>query len=413
MAEKRRDSKGRILRTGESQRKDGRYAYKYTDSTGKPQFVYAWKLVATDKTPAGKRDDISLREKEKEINQDIADGIDTVGKKMTVCQLYAKQNSQRMDVKRGTKKQREYLMGLLRDDPLGGKSIDAVKPSDAKEWAIRMREKGFSFQSISNYKRSLRAAFFIAIEDDCVRKNPFSFALNKVLEDDRGEKTVLTPEQEVSLIDFAQNDPVYQKYADELIILLGTGLRISEFCGLTTNLDFRNRLIRVDHQLLRDSENGYYIETPKTKNGYREIPMSEPVYRALKRVVKNRGKKATIMVDGYTDFLFLNQDGLPKVRMNYNNMVRGLVKKYNKKHKEPLSNITPHSLRHSCASLLLANGVPLKHIQEWLGHSDFTTTADIYAHLDYRSKITLAQGMETGLALPESGNFGSKWSNMT
>ena len=321
MAEKRRDSKGRILRTGESQRKDGRYAYKYTDSTGKPQFVYAWKLVSTDKTPAGKRDDVSLREKEKEINRDIADGIDTVGKKMTVCQLYAKQNSQRADVKRGTKKQREYLMGLLRDDPLGGKSIDAVKPSDAKEWAIRMREKGFSFQSISNYKRSLRAAFFIAIEDDCVRKNPFSFALNKVLEDDRGEKTVLTPEQEVSLIDFAQNDPVYQKYADELIILLGTGLRISEFCGLTTNLDFRNRLIRVDHQLLRDSKNGYYIETPKTKSGYRKIPMSEPVCRALKRVLKNRGKKTTITVDGYTNFLFLKRDGTPKVGMDYNNMI--------------------------------------------------------------------------------------------
>lgn len=110
MAEKRRDNKGRILRTGESQRKDGRYAYKYTDSTGKPQFVYAWKLVATDKTPTGKRDDISLREKEAEINRDIADGIDAVGKKMTVCQLYAKQNSQRADVKRATKKQREYLM---------------------------------------------------------------------------------------------------------------------------------------------------------------------------------------------------------------------------------------------------------------------------------------------------------------
>lgn len=208
--------------------------------------------IATDKTPTGKRDDISLREKEAEINRDIADGIDAVGKKMTVCQLYAKQNSQRADVKRATKKQREYLMGLLRDDPLGRKSIDAVKPSDAKEWAIRMKEKGFSFQSISNYKRSLRAAFFIAIEDDCVRKNPFSFALNKVLEDNRGEKNVLTPEQEVSLIDFVQNDKVYRKYVDELIILLGTGLRISEFCGLTTNLDFKNRLIRVDHQLLRD-----------------------------------------------------------------------------------------------------------------------------------------------------------------
>ena len=65
MSEKRRDNKNRILRSGESQRKDGRYAYKYTDTFGKVQFVYAWKLVPTDKTPAGKRDDISLREKEK------------------------------------------------------------------------------------------------------------------------------------------------------------------------------------------------------------------------------------------------------------------------------------------------------------------------------------------------------------
>lgn len=238
MAEKRRDNKGRILRTGESQRKDGRYAYKYTDSTGKPQFVYAWKLVATDKTPTGKRDDISLREKEAEINRDIADGIDAVGKKMTVCQLYAKQNSQRADVKRATKKQREYLMGLLRDDPLGRKSIDAVKPSDAKEWAIRMKEKGFSFQSISNYKRSLRAAFFIAIEDDCVRKNPFSFAL------------------------------------------------------------------------------------------------------------------------------------------------RNLLKKYNKQHKEPLPNITPHSFRHTFCTRMANAGMNPKALQYIMGHANITMTLDYYTHVD-------------------------------
>ena len=91
MSEKRRDNRNRILRSGESQRKDGRYAYKYTDTFGKVQFVYAWKLVPTDKTPAGKRDDISIREKEKEIQKDLDDGIDTIGKKMIVCELYAKQ----------------------------------------------------------------------------------------------------------------------------------------------------------------------------------------------------------------------------------------------------------------------------------------------------------------------------------
>ena len=79
MSEKRKDSKGRILKTGESQRPDGRYAYKFTDASGKIQFVYSWKLVPTDPVPKGKRRDVSLREKEKEIQRDMDDGIDTAG----------------------------------------------------------------------------------------------------------------------------------------------------------------------------------------------------------------------------------------------------------------------------------------------------------------------------------------------
>ena len=77
--------------------------------------------------------------------------------------------------------------------------------------------------------------------------------------------------------------------------------------------------------------------------------------------------------------------------------------------KKGLRRMRFHDLRHSCASLLLANGVPLKHIQEWLGHSDFSTTANIYAHLDYSAKISSAQAMENGLALPDSGGFESRW----
>ena len=100
----------------------------------------------TDKTPTGKRDDISLREKVKEILRDLNDGIDTIGKKMTVCQLYARQNSHRKNVKRSTEKGREYLMSVLKSDPLGSRSIDTVKLSDAKEWAIRMSREGLCLQ---------------------------------------------------------------------------------------------------------------------------------------------------------------------------------------------------------------------------------------------------------------------------
>ena len=253
---KRKDSKGRNLRLGESQRKDVRYVYKYTDMYGQPQFVYAWKLVPTDKTPAGKREDLSLREKQKKIKKDLDDGINTIGGKMTVCQLYAKKNSQRKNVKRNTEKGRQYLMKILENDPLGARSIDTVKLSDGKEWAMRMYENGFSYKTISNYKRSLKASFYMAIEDDCIRKNPFNFKLSDVLEDNSEPKVILTPEQEEKMLAFMEQDKTYSKYYDEVVILLETGLRISEFCGLTVHIDMANRIINVDHQLLKDTEIG-------------------------------------------------------------------------------------------------------------------------------------------------------------
>ena len=382
MSEKRRDSKNRILRSGESQRKDGRYAYKCVDTFGKPQFVYAWKLVPTDKTPAGKREDISLREKEKEIQKDLDDGIDPIGKKMTVCQLYAKQNRHRGNVRHNTVKSRERLMKLLESDPLGACPIESVKMSDAKEWALRMRDRGIAYRTISNDKRSLKAAFYTAIQDDCIRKNPFDFQLNTVLEDTTEPKVPLTPAQEESLLAFVESDSVYEKYYDEIVILLGTGLRISELCGLTdADLDFEDRTINVDHQLLRSKETGYYIEKPKTGSGVRQIPMSEKVYEALKRVLANRKGAKDIVVDGYSGFLFLNRDGNPKTAPNYDTMFRQLVKKYNKSHAEALPKVmTPHTLRHTFATTALQNGVDVKTVSSMLGHYDAGFTLRTYTH---------------------------------
>ena len=381
-SEKRRDNKNRVLRTGESQRKDGRYVYNYIDTFGKPQSVYAWKLVPTDKIPAGKRKDISLREKEEEIQKDIFDGIDTIGKKMTVCQLYAKQIRHRANVKEGTKQGRGQLMRILREDKLGACPIEKVRLSDAKEWALRMKDKGYAYKTINNHKRSLKAAFYTAIQDDCIRKNPFDFQLNTVLEDDTEPKVPLSPIQEASFLSFIQNDKVYKKYYDEIIILLGTGLRISELCGLTeTDIDFENKLINVDHQLLKISGN-YYVDTPKTKSGVRQIPMNTNVCEALERVLKNRRQTATpIIVGGYTRFLFLNQNGLPKVAANYENMFRGLVKKYNKCHEEALPKVmTPHTLRHTFCTNLANAGMNPKALQYIMGHSNINMTLNYYAH---------------------------------
>lgn len=387
MSEKRRDSKNRVLRSGESQRKDGRYAYKYVDTFGKPQFVYSWKLVPTDKTPAGKREDISLREKEKEIQKDLDDGIDTIGKKMTVCQLYAKQIRHRGNVKHNTKLGRERLMRILEQDRLGSCPIDSVKLSDAKEWALRMKAKGLSYKTINNDKRSLKAAFYTAIQDDCIRKNPFDFQLSDVLDDDTEPKVPLTPAQEESFLSFIQGDKVYQKHYDAIVILLGTGLRISELCGLTDkDLDFENRVIIVSHQLLRNTGVGYYIDEPKTQSGVRKIPMNEEVYQAFQRVIKNRKGAKPFIIDGYTNFLFLKQNGYPMTAVDYGGMFGRLVKKYNKSHKEVLpKTTTPHAMRHTFCTRLANAGMNPKALQYIMGHSNITMTLNYYAHATFDS----------------------------
>ena len=132
---------------------------------------------------------------------------------MTVCQLYAKQIRHRANVRHGTKQGRKQLMRILEEDSLGACSIESVKLSDAKEWALRMKDKGYSFKTINNHKRSLKAAFYTAIQDDCIRKNPFDFQLNTVLEDNTEPKVPLSPTQEASFLSFVQSDKVYQTEA--------------------------------------------------------------------------------------------------------------------------------------------------------------------------------------------------------
>ena len=112
----------------------------------------------------------------------------------------------------------KQLMRLLKEDKLGARSIDTIKPSDAKEWALRMKENGFSYNTINNHKRSLKASFYIAIQDDCVRKNPFDFKLSEVLENDTKEKVALTEEQEQALLSFIKTDNVYHKYYDDVVL---------------------------------------------------------------------------------------------------------------------------------------------------------------------------------------------------
>ena len=382
MSEKRRDSRNRVLRTGESQRKDGRYLYKYVDADGKPQSVYSWKLVATDKLPAGKRDCIALRDKEREIQRSLADGISTAGRKMTVCGLYDKYTALKGNVKRSTRESRQFVAGVLHADTLGARDIGSVKPSDAQEWAVRMKEKGYSYRLINNIKRSLKASFAIAVSDGWVRKNPFNFTLNAVISNDTQARQALTEEQEQAFLQFLQSSPVYRRYYDEILILLKTGLRISEFCGLTVDdIDFADGMINIDHQLLWETNKGLYIDTPKSKSSIRKVPMSEQARKAFERVIAWRGEPEPYTVDGYSGFLFVSESGKPYLADHYQTVLRRAVQRYNRTHAEQLPKISPHVLRHTFCTRLANKNINPKSLQYIMGHADINITLNLYAHV--------------------------------
>ena len=378
---RRKDNKGRLLKTGESQRKDGRYAYKYQDKNGKSKFLYSWRLTDTDPIPKGKRFCRSLRDLERDLQRDLMDGIDSSGKKMLLWQLYEKHNALKPNVRQSTETGRKYLMDILKSDTLGNMSIEAIKPSDTKEWAIRMKKNGYSYQTINNYKRSLKACFYTALNDDLVRKNPFNWNLSDVLEDDTEHKTALTDEQVNVLLSFVQIDGVYQKYYNAIVVLLHTGLRISELCGLTTSdIDFEKGFIQVNHQINYD-KGKYSINEPKTDSGIREIPMLEPVRKALMDEIKGRIDVQQILIDGYSDFVFLNQKSLPMYAHCYSNAFSSLIKKYNKYHKgNELPLITPHTLRHTFCTNMANKKITPNTLQYIMGHKNITMTLGYYTH---------------------------------
>lgn len=381
---KRRDKKGRILRNGESQRTDGRYAYVYTDCFGKQKFLYSWKLEATDPLPNGCRPCQSLREKEKAVQRDIDDGIIPRGGELTVLQLVTKYIRQKTGVRHNTQANYNFVINVIKKEEFGARRIDKVKLSDAKEWLIKMQsEDGRGYSSIHSIRGVVRPAFQMAVDDDLIRKNPFEFQLCTVVVNDSVTREAITRKQERKFLEFIRNDEHYKRYYDGMYILFKTGLRISEFCGLTlSDIDLEERQISVSHQLQRTRDMQYVIADTKTTSGTRVIPMTDDVYECFKRIVANRRKpKVEPMIDGYTGFLFLDKKDMPEVALHWEKHFEWALAKHNRIYRQQLPKITPHVCRHTYCSNMAKSGMNPKTLQYLMGHSDIGVTLNTYTHL--------------------------------
>lgn len=401
MAERRKDIRGRNLKDGEDQRPDGRYRFRYIDRNDQRQAVYSWRLVPTDKVPAGKRDGLSLREKEREIQNDIRDGIDGYkAAKITLDDMFKAYMSGKRELKQSTRTNYNYMYRNYISDVIGKRKITSIRYSDIKSFYNSLiSEKGFKPNSMEIVNTILHPIFTMAVRDGYIRTNPTDGVMAEIKKGHDWEKTkrhALTIEEQDAFIEYIAGSEVYAHWLPLFTVFLGTGCRVGEVIGLRwQDCDFDRRTISINHNLIyRQQDNGkceMHITTPKTSSGVRVIPMLDEVLQALlqerRQQFKYGGCKAEI--DGYTGFIFTNRNGYVHNPQTINRAIERIRTAYNEQeadrarqdHREPLTirHFSVHNLRHTFCTRFCENETNIKVIQEIMGHSDISTTMNVYA----------------------------------
>jgi integrase len=235
----------------------------------------------------------------------------------------------------------------------------------------------------------VRPAFRLAVDDDLIRKNPFDFELHTVVVNDSVKREAITREEERKFLDFVKNDKHFSRYYNGILVLFKTGLRISEFVGLTRqDVDLENRRITVNKQLLRKADMGYYIEETKTQSSTRQIPMSDEVHESMKRILQNRKKlKNEANIDGHAGFLFLDKNDKPMVALHWEKYFQHIREKYNGIYRIPMPKVTPHVCRHTFCTNMAKSGMNPKTLQYIMGHSDISVTLNTYTHVGFEDAV--------------------------
>ena len=416
MAE-RRDTKNRLLGKGEYQKSDGRYMYRYVDSRGNSRFVYSWMLTQTDRPPKGKNSDKCLREMEKEIAKDLQDEIDSFkARKMTLNAFYENYIEQKQELKTSTRTNYKYMYKKYVWDSIGRRKLPEINYSDIKKFYNQLiREVGFKPNSMETIHTILHPIFSTAVRDGYIRVNPTDGVMAEIKKSHDWEKPkrhALTIQEQEAFVEFTKSHDVYKHWRSLFTVLLGTGCRVGEVVGLTwDDCDFKNGIININHSLIYRPDEytgkaGFYISTPKTKAGEREIPMFDAVKKALldERLKQMRDGFNQTVIDGYSGFIFSNRFSSVLSPHNINRAIDRITRDYNveeselaeRQNKEPLllPHFSVHNLRHTFCTRMCENEPNIKIIQEIMGHSDITTTMDIYNEATRDKKQESFAGLE-------------------
>ena len=386
---RRTDSKRAVLKTGEHQRTNGTYTFNWYDINGKRHFIYGKTLE-------------ELRVKEKDITKKTVNGLNPAGRFKTLNDLYEIWTEVKRGLKNNTFENYKYTYEMYVKSSLGKMKIDVIKKTDVKRFYNTMvDQRGLSYSVLENIQSVIHQLFDMAIDDGYISVNPSSNVL-KELKKSHSYKTEkrrgLTISEQNLFLKFLKERAIYRHWYPIFAVMIGSGLRVGEVTGLRwCDIDIENGVIDVNHNLVyfchrsEAFKKGCYFEcsTPKTKGSIREVPMLGAVKEAFaeqKAYLEDVGLECNAVVDSYTDFIFLNKDGMVLHQGTLNKALKRIIRDCNdaefEKNPNPkvlLPNFSCHSLRHTFTTRCVEAGINVKVLQRWLGHDDITTTLNIYA----------------------------------
>lgn len=384
MAKRRRDKKGRVLKNSEYQRKDGKYEYKYEDTDGGRKSVYSWRLVETDVTPAGKRHDKSLREKEEDIQKKLQDGLLVSSGNITLNELFAV-HLEVCDLSNATEENYRYMWKRFVQNTIGGRNVTKIKKSDILRFYAQQQERGLADGTIHVLHKMIHPALQIAVEDRIIRDNPASGCCKKYSEKER-EKHALTVDEMNTFLDCVHKYRSGHRYELLFRVMLGTACRIGEIVGLTWNdVNMAEKIIKIDHSISyrrKDGRAQFYAKKPKTEKGIRVIPMTQDVYECFCKLEEERPLyPSTITIDGYSDFVFTAKSGRPIYPININKALYRIVDKYNETAEVPLPHISNHIFRHTACTRMAEAGMDINAMRYIMGHESVKMILKTYDHV--------------------------------
>lgn len=385
MAERRLDSKRKVLRKGESQRADGTYDYRWTSRNGKRHSIYAKTLE-------------ELRRKEEQVMRDKSDGIKVEAQNVTINDVFDLWCDLKRGLKDNTFQNYKYMYTQFVQPDFGKSRIVRLKKSDVKRFYNMLAdERGLKVATIDNIHTVLHQVLDMAVDDNYIRHNPSSNVLKELKQShnfDTEKRKALTVEEQKLFLTFLKNSRQYNHWYPIFALMLGSGLRVGEATGLRwCDVDLKAKEIYVNHTLVyyNHAQNGCYfgVNTPKTKAGNRTVPMLDLVRDALLQEKERQAfneLKCKVTVDAYTDFIFINRFGNVQHQGTLNKALRRIIRDCNDEVLAKDENATVllprfscHNLRHTFTTRLIEAGVNPKVVQDTLGHKDISTTLGIYA----------------------------------